>query len=175
MNYRMVEAFRNYVQHRELPLSDITFHSSRERVIEKKAASFAFWLEPCIDAVEVSAGRDVPKDVAARLAKLGTKVNPMPLLREYVEQVGSTHEEFRKLVKVREAHWENSHATARERYGRRFPRENLIALGAGFRHRNRSISNPQYVSEERADYRKYLRIKHLTTVNFSKRYVKWSV
>jgi hypothetical protein len=175
--YRMVEAFRNYVQHRELPLTDIVFRRSREGVIEQKATAFACWLEPLIDAVAVSKMREIQKDkeVVARLVELGMTVNPMPLLREYIEQVGAIHLKFRELIKAKETAWEESHASARARYKLRFPKASVIALGAGFRHKNGTIPDPQYVSQDRADYRKYLRIKHLTTANFSKRYVKWSV
>lgn len=173
MGYRMVDALRNYVQHRELPLSEITFHHSRD-VSQGETVAFPSWLEPAIDAVAVSKGRDVPKDVAAQLAKLGGKVNPMPLLREYVEHVGNMHQGFRKLIESKEGAWESSLARARERYKKRYPKESIVALGAGFRDASGRVSRRQYAPEDRAKYRQDLRIKHRTAVNFPIRYVKWS-
>jgi hypothetical protein len=67
----------------------------------------------------------------------------MPLLRDYIEHVGSMHQAFRKLAKLKEEAWENSLASARERYKKRYPEESIAALGAGFRDANGTVSNRQ--------------------------------
>jgi hypothetical protein len=174
MAYRLVEAIRNYVQHRELPISGITFHRSKELDSEREVTAFSHWLAPYIDAVEISRERDLDADVAVELERLGTKVNPMPLLRAYIEHVGAVHLEFRALLKEHEAGWERALAEASGQYASHCPGTKLVGLGAGFKHEDGTVSQVENISQDWAEYRKYLRIKHFTAVNFSMRYVKWS-
>lgn len=137
--YRTIRALRNYAQHEDLPLTGVIFHHSRD-VIEKQTVAFPSWLEPQIDAVKVSKDRSL-RDVAAGVAKMGDKAKVMPLLRQYVEHVGSTHQAFRKLIQPKQDEWENSLARARESYKSRYPEESTILLGVGFQADDGTVSN----------------------------------
>jgi hypothetical protein len=109
------------------------------------------------------------------MAKAGEKAKAMPLLREYIEYVGALHYRFRKLIKLREDVWESSLARALAQYKARFPEASTITLGAALKAPNGVVSERQGISQHRLQYRRYLRSKHASAVNFSKRYVKWSV
>jgi len=170
--YRIVEALRNYAQHQHLPLNSVIFHQSRD-MIEKQTVAFPSWLEPQIDAVAVSKDRGLI-DVAADIAQLGEKVKVMPLLRQYIEHVGNNHHALRELIQAKQATWESSLASARELYIKQYPQASPLLLGAGLKADDGTVSDRQYVSEDWAKYRQYLRIKHRSTINFSMRYVKWS-
>lgn len=174
MTYRMAEAIRNYTQHQELPISGITFHRKREGDITVSAAGFAFWIKPVLDGVEVSKRRDIAADVRASLEALGSDANPMPLLREYVQHIGAFHHAFRDLVNPKEVAWEQVITSNIARFARRFPQEGVIGLAAGLQHKNRTVTEPEYLVQDRLDYRAFLKTKNLASVNLSRRYVKWS-
>ena len=174
MTYRMAEAIRNYTQHQELPISGITFHRKREGDVAVPASAFAFWIKPILDGVEVSKARDIAADVRASLKALGDDANPMPLLREYVQHIGTFHHAFRDLVNTKEVGWEQVITLNIARFARRFPKEGVIGLAAGLQHKNRTVTQPEYLVQDRLDYRAFLKTKNLSSVNLSRRYVKWS-
>jgi hypothetical protein len=120
----------------------------------------------------VSKRRDLANDIRAALVALGTRVNPMPLIRLYVERSGFVHDKFRAAVKQRETDWESTITNAMRRFERRFPAEKgQPGLAAAVLHSNNTLSDPEHLVQDALDYRAYLKDKNSTTVNLSKRYV----
>ena len=171
MAYRVVEAVRNYAQHQEIPVYGVTFHRASEGDGEERRS--AHWLSFSLDALEVSRGRELSNDVRAELVSLGSKVDPMPLVRQYVEHVGTIQRAIREMIKGHDADWTGTITGGIRRFTRRFPKEKAIALAAGFQKPNGSISDAEYLVEEAVGYLKYLKSKNRSAVNLSQRYVKW--
>jgi hypothetical protein len=173
IEYRIMEVVRNYAQHSALPIADISFDRHKDIDDQKRTTGFSNSVIPKIDTLEIAQGRDMPDDVRAALTAMGGQVNAMPLIRQYVEHIGSIHERFRSTIKQIETQSEKTMRDLLARYAGVVPAEKLIAVAVGFQHPNRTISDAEYLVEHRLEYFKYLRVKHLTAVNISRRYVPW--
>jgi hypothetical protein len=174
MPYRMIEAVRNFAQHQELPIVDIEFDRHKELDEKGSTIAFAHQVIPMMDAAAVSKSRDI-RDAAVRaaLAALVNRVNPMNLIREHVEHIGTLHASFRLAVQDLEKEWERSLRELIARYLKNAPGENHIAVAAGYENADGTVSRAEYIVQDRLDYLKYLRIKHFSAANLSLRYVKW--
>jgi hypothetical protein len=147
MNFRMVEALRNYSQHQELPIIGITFQSRREEE-ENKPSKVSYSVEPLINAAEVGRRRDLAADVKAALRALGASVNPMSMIREHVEHIGAIHRQFRELVEGEETRWETIIAGGMARFRKRYPNESRFGLAAGIVRPNGAVTEPIFLVKE---------------------------
>jgi hypothetical protein len=173
MAYRQMEAVRNYAQHLGLPISDITFDRHKDFDKDGKTTGFSHSVIPRLDAAEVAKMRDIAADVRAALISLGDNVNAMPLIREYIEHIGSIHASFRQTIKEVEANCEQVMRGLLDRYAETTPGEKLIGVVVGFENPDGTISGEEYLVEHRLNYLQYLRIKHLSAANIALRYVPW--
>lgn len=96
VEYRVMDALRNYVQHRGLPVGLISFpgewvKDERGKRLLRHATAVG------LDTPRVATDRSVTAQVRAELKSLG----PVPLtsfLRKYVERLGNVHENLRKRL-----------------------------------------------------------------------------
>ena len=173
MPYRQMEAVRNYSQHVGPPISDITFDRHKDINKKKETTGFSFSILPHLDAEAVSLLRELAADLRASLLALGPKTNPMPIIRQYIEHLGAIHDGFRSTVKQLETDNEAVMRGLLARYAKAAPDEALIGVAVGIESTDGTISGAEYLVEQRLDYFKYLRVKHLTSANLSMRYVPW--
>jgi hypothetical protein len=173
MAYRQMEAARNYAQHVGPPISNVTFRRHKDLDEQKKTTGFSFSVVPHMDADAISKTRDMAPDLRASLKALGEDVNPMPIIRKYIEHIGTIHVGLRETVKEMEVKSESVMRDLLKRYAAVAPEEKLMGVAACFQNPNGSFANPEYLVEQRLDYFTYLRIKHLTAANLSMRYVPW--
>jgi hypothetical protein len=173
MAYREMEAVRNYAQHLGLPISDITFDRHKDFDKDGRTTGFSHSVIPRLDAAEVAKMRDIAADVRAALIGRGETANAMPLIREYIEHIGSIHVSFRQTIKEFEANYERVIRGLLDRYAERTPGEKSIGIVVGFENPDGTISGEEYLVEHRLNYLQYLRIKHLSAVNIALRYVPW--
>lgn len=109
LGYRAMEGLRNVVQHRSMPVHRLTFPN--DRVV-------AGWVRTrVIPSTEVSSLRNVglKPDVLAELEALGKHVALTPLVRDYVEGLGTVHEAVRSLASDQVAAWDEVLASMQAR------------------------------------------------------------
>jgi hypothetical protein len=121
----------------------------------------------------IIAFRDMEDDVRASFVALGNEVNPIPIVRHYVEHIGLIHKAFRETTKDLGTESENTLRSLLERYAKVLP-GSQEATAVTFQNPNGSFTESEYLLVERLDYFQYLRIKHLTSATgLSIRYVPW--
>lgn len=175
--YRQMEAVRNYAQHVGPPINDIVIQRHWEPNEENQKGRYLCAILPRMDADAISRNKrnncELAPDLRASLAALGKEANPMPIVRKYVEHIGTIHAGFRKTVKQLEKESEELMRGLLERYAKAAPGETLIAVAVGLENASGVVLEPQYLVEHRLNYLRYLRVKHLSAVNLSLRYVPW--
>ena len=106
LGYRVMEALRNYVQHRGFPIHSMVF--SHQRV----GADPDFqWLNRVIPIISVSALEEDGKFKKSILAELNeiqnnNRVDAKPLIRQYIEGIGKIHEKARQIIRPDLVNWE---------------------------------------------------------------------
>jgi hypothetical protein len=173
MPYRQMEAIRNYAQHVGPPIEDITFGTHRDVDENRQTTGVSYRVTPILAIEGVAKLRDMHDDVRASLIALGDQVNPIPILRQYVEHIGVIHRAFRESTKQLGIDSENTMRSLLDRYAKVLsgPQE---ATAVTFQNPNGSFSETEYLVVHRIDYFQYLRIKHLTSAGgLSIRYVPW--
>ena len=124
-HYRLAEALRNYAQHAALPVHGLFGPSSDEKI------RLSFATEPFVDPDELREDGRFKKSVLNELPVDGDVVKLKPVLRSYIESLGSIQTVFRaESHPVLTAAFEVFDA-ARDRYGEAFPHEGgYFSLGA---------------------------------------------
>jgi len=123
-HYRLAEALRNYAQHYALPVHGLFGPASDENI------RLSFATEPFVDPDELREDGKFKKSVLSELPVDGDVVKLKPVLRSYIEALGSIQKVFRtEADPVLVAAFEVFEA-ARERHGEAYPNESARFLGA---------------------------------------------
>jgi len=97
--YRMMEALRNFVQHRGLAIENISFNLHR---VESGAGVF---LEasviPRLSVDVLEADAEFKKDVLDELKERGGIIDIRPIAREYISRIFEVHQLIRELIGAR--------------------------------------------------------------------------
>lgn len=108
LGYRVMEAIRNFVQHRSLPVGGFMYPSAwQERARGRQLLHHR--AIPMLDPKQLREDKEVKQAVIDELVHAGEeRFNITILLREYVEGLSRAHEELRSLVKDDIAPWKKS-------------------------------------------------------------------
>jgi hypothetical protein len=165
LNYRIVEALRNYAQHRSLPVHGLSLNHWKE---DKR---FNFSIEPTLSCSQL---KEDGKFKAAILKEFSDDdlIPLKPTIKSYIESLGTIHRKFRDAVAsvVKEAM--DDMENAQKTFQKQFPDEGLIAFAAlpvdaeGFKD-----GEPLYLGDQLKTHFDYFHRKWSTMVNFSRRKV----
>ncbi len=92
LGYRVLDALRNHVQHRDLPVRALIY-GPRDESNGAKPGEYV-----CVPLLKVDAIEEAGKfkaSVLKELKAIGEKVDLRPLVRDYVAGIGSVHEKLR--------------------------------------------------------------------------------
>ncbi len=98
LGYRVMEALRNYTQHRGLPLQGFT-HGSRWVNPNSPDKELEYNVALNLVASELEADGKFKKATLAELKAIGGTIDLKPLARDYLEGLGTIHQAFRTMVK----------------------------------------------------------------------------
>ena len=119
LGYRVVEALRNYVQHRGLPVHGLQYSLMQE---EDDTHSFLkYTVTPRIRISELREDAKFKRSVLKELEALGNdeEVDLKPLIRKHIESIGRIHQFIRELIADDLEKWDNSFLQLQERIGGR--------------------------------------------------------
>lgn len=97
--YRILEALRNFVQHRALPVENFAFN--RHRVEDGEGVLWETSIIPRLSAAVLEADGGFKKSVLNELKEHGGLVDIRPLVREYISLIFEVHQLVRELVATR--------------------------------------------------------------------------
>jgi hypothetical protein len=169
--FRIMEAIRNYIQHRNLPVHELIHRMQPDNSCS--APQFRYVLEPYLEVLQL---RDDPKfkrSVLAELEQMGKLVNVTPLVRQHVEALSRVHQDFRKHTSQDIEAWEQVLEMvlirARESFGQELPGLPGLAVVAGEQRDIYDHSEP--ISGDLLARRMFLQHKNSNLGFISRRYV----
>jgi len=124
MGYRAMDALRNYVQHRALPISSLEYSSKRESPSHDKY----FVVIPYVNLRRLELDRKFKRDILDELKGLGDRIDIRPLVREYILAIGRLHNTYRQLVSQDLEAWEYTISGVGEEYRKRSGDEETVGL-----------------------------------------------
>jgi hypothetical protein len=131
-SYRLLEALRNYVQHRGLPISHLSYHSERDRAEDGSRSSLKHVLTPQVDVSALREDLEKKDTKAAFRVELEGIVENQDLklhVREYIGGLGRVHAEVRDLIASDLKEWESVCERLQETY-REATSDNVTGLAA---------------------------------------------
>ena len=156
------------------PIEGIVFEGHKEMdEATRTTKRWAYQVIPKLNATAVGRRRDLSADVRTALVAAGSSIDPIQIIREAIEHLGTVHEHFRKAIKQQEEEWDSHLRSLLSKYIKRDKEKRSYGVAVGFLHSNGTISDEEYIVQDVLDYRKFLRTKNNTSANLSKRYVKW--
>ena len=95
--YRVMEALRNYAQHRGSPVQVSSFSERAEWRGEKQVKVFT--VDPYLETKRLSQDGGFKKEILCEMKRHGDTVNLKPLVRQYVSSIREIHRQARELVR----------------------------------------------------------------------------
>ena len=123
LGYRVMEALRNYVQHRGLPIDSVQHLLGRAHGAPGYAANI---VTPFLNTRRIREDGGFKSAVLNELSAIGEKVDLKPLVRDYIEGLEEVHRFLRNRIKDDADGWEATLGSAMERHRR--PNEALPSL-----------------------------------------------
>jgi hypothetical protein len=114
LGYKAMEAVRNHIQHRSLPVDRMSYPTSLMEP-DAPASKMRFRVVPCIDTVRLEADSKFKGSALSELKSMGHFVPLTPLVRQYVEGLGRVHDTLRKGTAGDVAEWEATIAAVEAR------------------------------------------------------------
>lgn len=106
LGYRIMETFRNYIQHRGAPVHSVRFSYNKTGTDEQIRL-----LHTAVPFIKLWAIDDekFKKSILEEMKEIAIKdeIDIRPLIREYVEGIGKIQEKIRELIKVDTEKWES--------------------------------------------------------------------
>jgi hypothetical protein len=105
LGYRVMEALRNYVQHRGLPVHGIDHWGSWK--VDPTRETAANVVTPFLRVSALREDGKFKRSVLTELEELGERLDVKPFVREYVEGIGHIHTSFRELIASDLERWDH--------------------------------------------------------------------
>lgn len=169
--YRVMEAMRNYVQHRGFPIHAIEYSADRSKQSSRNGSRYQVAIYT--KTIYLKDDRFKAK-VLKELDALGGRVDVKPLVRDYVECLAQIHERLRAMLTDSLPTWEVQYMKAIEQFKTSFPQaplNGLVAVEIDGPNRRNEIN----LSSEFLEHRKLLEAKNQGFVNLGRRYVSGEV
>jgi hypothetical protein len=175
--YGVMEALRDYAQHRGFPVHAITLNFEREGPHPGSLVRAGLWL--FIELQRLKEDRRCKKTVLNDLTAIAGKrhVDLTPLVREYVDKLCETHKSLRGLISANISSWDQTIISVLDR-GRSTFGNNLAGLCIAVEEAEREGDEEYYrvidstsIWSEPIDWRKRLESKNRDFGNLSAQYV----
>lgn len=157
LGYRVMEALRNYSQHRGFPIHALTFSHDRQ---EGVASTIRVGIAIFTKTVYLREDKKIKKCVLEELEAMGGKVDIKPMMRDHVAALADIHEFLRAAIAPNAARWEGQITSAIEKFKAAFPDLPLTGLAAVVRREDSTTTGEINLFSEFIDYRHYLAKKN---------------
>ena len=171
LGYRVMEALRNYVQHRGLPIYNTEYWGSWD--IDPSGRTAVNTVTPRLSVEQLREDGGFKKSVLMELERQGTLIDVKPLVREYMDGIGHIHQHFRKTVGPDVEYWDGVVTGAINRY-KAVGGDNVIGLALVARDSGGVVKSKTF-SENGIERRKWLQRRTHSLTHFSKQIVTSAV
>jgi hypothetical protein len=154
LGYRVMDALRDFVQHRGYPFHAISFPSKRVR--SSSGDEFMVTVTPYMEPQYFRADGKFKPKVLAEIEAAGSKIDIKPLIRDYVEALSRIHNNLRDLLKDRTTSWETTYRGAITRFRTAHPDEPHPGLAAVEHADDETLDHEVYLFDDPIDHRERL-------------------
>jgi len=105
--YRVLEALRNYVQHRGFPIHSCSYNSKWVGEITESDSKLLHAVTPYIDVYKLREDGKFKKETLNEMEDLGEKHDIKPLVRGYISSISKVHNNLRTLISQDKENWES--------------------------------------------------------------------
>lgn len=111
VEFRFVEALRNIVQHRSLPIDGLTLGGKwvgEDGKPSKSAEGMLYnrhWLDFYLKPETMTSDRKIDESLVTEVRAMGDKISMLPVLRRYMDGIGNLHETIRALTDEKRIEW----------------------------------------------------------------------
>ena len=127
--YRVMEALRNYVQHRGLPIHSILFSGKWLDIDSDENCRLLYTVVPSISVSELAEDDKFKQTVLKEMLAIQSNddIDIRPLIRDYVEGIGKIHEKVRELIHTDVNKWEGILSDTINKFQNEFGAEESLA------------------------------------------------
>jgi len=171
LGYRVMEALRNYVQHRGFPIHSMKF--SHRRVDIDDDFQLLHRAIPLIGVAELAEDGNFKKSVLEELKNIQHNdwVDAKPLIREYTEGICNIHEKVREIVRPDLVKWERILDDTIEKFQNKFGKDvPLAGLIIAPTENDGRWAETETIHKGSIERRQALEKKNRVFVNLHKRY-----
>ncbi len=105
-SYRIMEALRNYVQHRGFPLHGCTYNSKRVDAETGFDGKLLYTITPYLSLEKLKKDKKFKKSVLKDFEGADDKIDIKPIIRGFIASIGNIHDRIRGLLKTDIESWE---------------------------------------------------------------------
>lgn len=157
--YRFMEALRNHVQHRGLPINYTSYHDEKKKVDNE--TKFFVSLSLYMNTDEIVSNKKVKKSIREEVVEYGKKIDIMPLAREYVDCIWKIHEHVRSTLSSAETEAKSAIRSHMDSFRLAFPDEqSLIGLASVSKYADGTFKESVNLFEDFLEYNTHFRNKH---------------
>jgi hypothetical protein len=127
LGFRVMEALRNHIQHRSLPVYKMSYPAKVEEP-GVPSSKIRFGIVPSLDTARLEEDEDFKATVLEELKSVGSYVPLTPLVREYVERLCCVHESLRRETVTDVSRWDAIVADVERRATDAFGKDLLSGL-----------------------------------------------
>jgi hypothetical protein len=106
LSYRVLEALRNYVQHRGLPVYELQHRLERQGGISGRY--FKRTITPSLSVSRLKEDKEFKSSVLKELEETGDLIDIKPHIRNYIDSIGRIHLFIRELLEKDIADWDTA-------------------------------------------------------------------
>ncbi|MFC5528716.1 hypothetical protein [Cohnella yongneupensis] len=150
LGYRVLEALRNYVQHRGLPVHIISFNVSKEGDLTKRV------INPFLKVSELRKDGKFKATVLSELEKIDDEADLKLYIRQYISSITRIHSNIREILTENISIWDNEINIAYEMYKEKHGESDSLGISEMYMGFRRNIV---FIMKEPIKRRKWLEQK----------------
>lgn len=171
VGFRVMEALRNYVQHRGFPIHSVTFSWHVIDIKPEARNKVLFALTPYIKPAELEDDPKFKRAVLKELKAIGDEVDIKPLVRDYVECLSRVQNKAREILRDNVLVWETKVNEAIGIFKSAFGIENITGLAIVIESEDGIYTESEYIFNDFSERRRKLERKNGLLISLSSHYV----
>jgi len=171
--YRVIDSLRNYTQHRGFPIHRMKISGEWLNIEDKETSRSVHTVIPLIKVSELVEDGKFKKSVLKEMLLIDCKdgIDIRPLIRAYIEGIGTIHEKVRDVIRPDAEHWEGIVNDVIKKYQNEFGSDvSLAGLAIVTEDGDGGWVEKRTIFKEFIEKRKALESKNRVFVNLQKRY-----
>lgn len=167
--YRILEALRNYVQHRGFPVQEVRY--DRSRIEDGEKWEILFSVTPYIKPEVLREDKKFKSAVLEELMTMGENIDLKELTREFITSIGNVHKKVREILRDDIRQWEAQIYKCIQTFKNEANIHDITGLGVVRREDDGTYSEMTSVFTQFIEHRRHLEQKNMLFGSLTRLYV----